>query len=144
MSVTDPLAAPPRSTTRTVVIATLALVFTFIAGFIAGAVTDRLLRWRRPGPPPFVAHTLLNRLDRQLDLTDAQRAEVRTILQRRHERMTEHWETLHPQIRTEIELANSEIEKLLTPEQRRKFEKIRMRLGPAMHPPGRGRTGSTR
>lgn len=144
MSAVDPIPAPPRSATRTVVVAALALVVTFIAGFITGAVTDRVMMVRRPGPPPVVPHALLNRLDRQLDLTDTQRAEIRKILLRRHERITGHWENLQPQIRKEVEATNAEIERLLTPEQREKFQTLRMRLGPRMHRGGKGRTEPTR
>ena len=135
MSVSDPqLPAPPRSATKTAVIATLALVFTFVAGFLVGVVTDRIMHFRRGGPPPLVAQTLLNRLDRQLDLTDEQRAGIREIILRRHARMND-----------EIALANADIEKLLTPEQREKFRKLRMRHhGPAMRPRGTAQTESTR
>lgn len=140
MSVSD------RSTTRTVIIATLALVVMFVAGFVSGVVTDRLLMHRRGPhrPPPMIAHAMLHRLDRQLDLTDQQEAEIRKILERRHERLNAQWEAMRPRINAEIQQTNAEIERLLTPEQREKFQDLRLHLGGRMHREGRERRGPTR
>ena len=142
MSVIDPSPAP-RSPTKTVVIAAAALVVTFIAGFLVGAVADRFLhRGRRV--PPAAPHVMINRLDRHLDLSDQQRSEIQTILERRHEKIEKVWAGIQPTVRSEIDQANAEIERLLTPEQRQKFQRLRMRLGPRMHREGRGRKGPTR
>lgn len=143
MSVIDPIPAPPRGKTRTVVIAALALMVTFVAGFVVGAVADRFLH-RGGRIPPFAAHAMINHLDRRLDLTDRQRADIQKILQRRHARIETMWDGVQPRIRAEIEATNVEIERVLTPEQRAKFQTLRMRLGPRMHHEGRGRKGSTR
>jgi Spy/CpxP family protein refolding chaperone len=127
-----------RSTTRTVVIATLALVVTFVAGFVTGVVTDRLLMHRGPHrPPPMMAHAMLRGLDHKLDLTDQQEEEIRKILERRHERMS-------ATMRTELDQTNAEIERVLTPEQRVKFKELRLRLGPRMHHEGTRRREPTR
>ncbi len=132
-----------RSKTRTIVIAALALVVTFIAGFVVGAVVDRFLTMHRPGvrrPPAMVAHAMLERLDHRLDLTDQQRVQIEAILEKRHDRIHSLQESIHPKVQAEIQQTNAEIERVLTPEQREKFQKLKMR----MHPRGRGRKGSTR
>lgn len=140
MSAIDPVpAAPPRTASKTVVIAALALVVTFLAGFVTGIAAVRILH-RGGRVPPIVEQTLLNRLDRQLDLTDAQRAEIRKIIVRRHERIETMWANVHPEMRAEIERTNEEIERVLTPEQRVKFQSLRLH----MRPGGRARTAPTR
>jgi Spy/CpxP family protein refolding chaperone len=139
VSVIDPVPAPPRTARKTVVIAALALVVTFLAGFVAGVAAIRILH-RNGRVPPIVEQTLLNRLDRQLDLTDQQRLEVKKIIERRHDRIEHLWANLHPQMRAEIERTNAEIERVLTPEQRVKFQSIRLH----MRRGGKARTAPTR
>ena len=148
MSVTDPVAPPPapRSRTSTVVIASLALAVTFIAGFVVGAVADRFILLHH-GPrriPPMAVHAMIGRLDHQLDLSAGQRTEIEKILERRHQRIMKLTEDMRPRIGVEIEQANAEIERVLTPEQRRKFQDVKIRLGPMMHHEGRGRRGPSR
>ena len=140
MSVSD------RSTSRTVVIASLALVVTFIAGFVAGVVADRFMMHRRRDhrPPPMAAHAMLFHLDRRLDLTDAQEKQIRTILERRHQRMNAQWEAMRPRMDAEIQQTNAEIERVLTPEQREKFKELRLHLGPRMRRGDRERRAPTR
>lgn len=139
MSVSDPLPPAPRKTTRTVVVAALALVVTFAAGFVVGAVADRFIMFHRGPhrPPPMAAHAMINRLDRHLDLTDQQREQIRRILEHHHERMS-------GRLREELDTANAEIEKVLTPAQRAKFADLKLRLGPRMHHEDRERRGPTR
>ena len=103
------------STTRTTVVAALALLLTFAAGLLAGAAGHRAM-FMRHGPEPAM-RMMIHHLDRRLDLTDAQRAEVERILARRHQTLMK-----------ELDGANAEIERLLTPEQRARFAKMRMRL----------------
>lgn len=129
MSVIDPVPPPPRNATKTVVIATLALVVTFIAGFVTGIAAVRVFH-RGGRVPPIVEQTLLNRLDRQLDLTDRQRAEIRKIIVQRHDRIERMWANVRPQMRAEIERTNAEIERVLTPEQREKFQALRLHMRP--------------
>lgn len=133
------MSASDRSTTKTVVIATLALVVTFAAGVVIGVVADRwmLHRGRPHQPPRFVSHALLHRLDRHLDLNEQQEAEIRRILERRHERM-------RTAMGAEIAQVNAEIERTLTPEQRVKFQELRLKLGRHMHRGGKGRKEPTR
>jgi hypothetical protein len=107
------------SATRTTIIAAVVLVLTFGAGFIGGAAAHHLfLHHTRGGGPPPVARALVRHLDRRLDLTDAQRKQVEAIVVRHHERM-----------RIDLEAANAEIARVLTPAQQEKFAKMRLRLG---------------
>lgn len=135
-----------RSTTKTVLVATLVLVVTFAAGFVTGAAADRWMMHRRGPhrPPRFVPHLMLHRLDRHLDLDQRQETEIRRILERRHQRIAAQWEVMRPRIDAEIQQTNSEIERLLTPAQREKFQDLRLRLGPHMHRGGKGRKEPTR
>ena len=155
MSVADPVLPPARSSsTKTILIASSIVIVAFIAGFIAGVFADHVIRW--PGGRRHIGqaveHIMLGRLDRHLDLTDDQEKKVGEILRRRHERMVGIWDSVRPQVRTEVDATNAEIETVLTPEQREKFQKLKIRLGP---PPGappppherrgdRRRRGSTR
>lgn len=117
------------SATKTTLIAALALVLTFACGFLAGIAVHRVL-WRERGfPPPFPPHVVLNHLDRRLDLTDAQRKQIEVILERGHQRMEAIFADARPRVRQEIDATNAEIERVLTPQQREKFAKMRMRLG---------------
>lgn len=127
------------SRSKTTVVAVLIVVLTFLAGFAVGMFTDHLLiLWHRRHPvPPFATSAMAQRLDRHLDLSDEQRAKIEEILDRRHERMNSIWASVRPRVRAEVEQTNAEIESVLTPEQRAKFAKMRMRLhGPGR--PGRG------
>ena len=104
------------SATKNRVLAALVLVLTFSAGVIGGAAAHHLLALRRPLPPP-AAHMLVRHLSRRLDLTEAQRTHLETVMRRRHER-----------ILAEVDAANAEIERVLTPAQREKYQKMRMRV----------------
>lgn len=115
------------SATKTTLVAVLVLVLTFGAGFIAGAAAHHLFMHREP-VPAFATHVMLNRLDRRLNLTDAQRKQVEEILQRRRATINAMWSGVRPRIREELVATNAEIEKVLTPAQRAKFAKIRMQL----------------
>ena len=103
------------SATKTSIVAALVLVLTFGAGFMAGAFAHRAMLFRH-GPEPAM-RMMIHHLDMRLDLTDAQRAEIEKILARHHEALV-----------TELDKANVEIERVLTPEQRARFAKMRMRL----------------
>ena len=130
------------SVRKTAVIAAIVVVLAFVAGFAAGALTDHFWMLRRGHRlPPMAAHMMVGRLDHHLDLTDEQRARIEQILERRHEAMDRMWAELHPRMRAEIDATNAEIERVLTPEQREKFQKMRMRLGPRHRGEGHRRRG---
>lgn len=105
------------SATKNTILAVVVLVLTFGAGLVGGAAAHHIVSMRRPGPPPPLARAIVRHLDRRLELSDAQRAQIEAILARSHDRM-----------RAQIDATNAEIERVLTPEQRAKFRKMRMRL----------------
>jgi Spy/CpxP family protein refolding chaperone len=108
------------SAARTTIVAVLVLVLTFGAGLVVGFGLGRFAHLARGGRGPMpevAARMMLNRLDRHLELTDAQETQIRAIFERRHSRM-----------RDEIAQTNAEIESVLTPEQREKLRKMRMHL----------------
>jgi Spy/CpxP family protein refolding chaperone len=116
------------SAAKTSVIAAVVLVVTFVAGVAVGFGAGRFAHmFGRGRGPHFAQSMLVNRLDRQLDLTDAQETRIRAILDQRHARM-----------RQEIAGTNGEIERVLTPEQREKFRKLRL------HMPGPSGSGAQR
>lgn len=136
----DPTIAPPRPRTKTTLLAVVALLVTFTAGIAVGVFGSHLLRLRHMGRgvPPQVAEMMLNRLDRRLDLTDAQRTQVEAILRLHHGRINGLLTGVRPAVRQEIELANTEIARVLTPEQRKVFERLKIRIHDAPgigHPP---------
>lgn len=117
---------------KTRVRAVLLLALTFVAGAIAGAATDRfaLVRQHRMLPRGglhFAAERIAARLDRDLNLSAAQRAQVDRILQERGEAIDAAWARVQPDVRAEVARRNAEIDAILTPEQREKFAEIRAR-----------------
>ncbi len=117
------------SRTKTVVIAVAVLVLTFTAGAAVGAFgAHMVILHGGPGAERF-PRAMVNRLDHRLDLTDAQRAQVEAIIKRRHAHIDAMWDGVRPQVRAEIERTNQEIERVLTPEQRKRFKRMRMRMG---------------
>ena len=135
MSATDPTMTPvlpPRSGGRgsTVLVAAGILLLTFIVGLILGVVGDRIWQWAHPRPLHPSASFIASRLDRRLHFTPQQRKEVERIIAQRQDRIGHIWESVRPQVRQEIDQTNAEIERILTPEQRAEFAKIRMRLMP--------------
>lgn len=121
---------PPPSRTRTTLIAAFLLVFTFASGVIAGIVADRLmLRAGHHRVPRFATDAMVHRLDRHLDLTDEQRRQIEEIVRRRHQRINELTSRIRPRVRAEIDQTNDEIARILTPEQREKFDRMKLHLG---------------
>lgn len=134
------------SATKTTVVAILVIIVTFTAGVAVGVFATHIVHVRGEHMPSvFPTKMMVNRLDRRLDLTDQQRAQVEQIIRRHHGAITAMWRGLHPRVHAEIEQANAEITRILTPEQRKKFERIKLHLG-ARHarPGGKERTESTR
>lgn len=130
---TPELIPPSRSKTRTIAVVTV--VIAFIAGLLIGVVGDRLYVFRnreRVGMrgAHFMTQRIVAHLDSELHLTSQQRDEVTRILNTRRDHIAAINGAVRPQIRREIEEANAEIEKLLTPEQRVEFEKMKIRMLP--------------
>lgn len=120
-----------RSSARTIAVVTV--IATLIAGFLIGVVADRVWLLRH-GPrfgsraQRFTTERIVNRLDHELDFTPQQRTQVTQIIQARQKRIGVIQAAVRPQIRAEIDQTNAEIEKILTPAQRTKFEQLKMRV----------------
>lgn len=122
--------SPSRWPTR--VLAALLLLFCVSAAFAAGLVVDRLYlvhhgRVLPRGGAEFVTRHLAKRLDRALDLTVSQEAQVKAILDRHRENILGDCSNLHARIHREMDAANREISAILTPQQRERFEKMQRR-----------------
>ena len=142
MSVTEPLEPARRSNAR--VVATIIVVVAFIAGLLVGAVVDRIWLFKH-GPrgigSRFMANRVTDKLTHELNLNEQQQKQVATIVAAHGKKVDAVWSNVRPQIHGEIDAANREISAILTPEQRAKFEKLRMHLGPRRGPPGGGPGG---
>jgi hypothetical protein len=116
------------SVSKTTWVAALVLLLTFGAGFVGGLAVHRAFVLRHHGMAPRT-DMMLNHLDRALDLSDAQRKQIAGILSHRRERIESLWSGVRPRVRAEVEATNAEIERVLTAEQRAKFERMKMRMG---------------
>ena len=118
-------------TSRSKVIAAIVVVVAFLAGIVIGVAGDRVWRFRhgmgRGHAPHMMSALILRRLDHELDLTPQQHNAVKQILDAREQRVNALMANVRPQIRQQIDAANAEIEKVLTPEQRVKFQQMRIR-----------------
>ena len=119
-----------RSNARAIAVVTV--VATLIVGFLLGVAADRVWMYRY-GPrltraQRFSPERIVKRLDGELHFTDQQRAQVMQIIQARQQRIAAIQSGVRPQIRAQIDQTNAEIEKILTPEQRTKFQEIKMRI----------------
>jgi Spy/CpxP family protein refolding chaperone len=123
------------------------MLIAFISGMIVGVAGDRVMLFLRHSYFPqrvsrHMTDRILGRLDHELHLTAEQKKQVEEILERHRNRIDSIWSGVRTQVRGEIDQGNAEIEKILTPEQREKFVKMRMRLRgpghghemPARHP----------
>jgi len=105
------------------------LVGTFIVGMLAGGAIDRMLLMHQRRMLPrhgmrFAAEHVLSRLDRELQLSEPQEHQIRKILRRREQSIQRLWSNVQPNVRSEIDQANVEIERVLTPEQRPRYKVI--------------------
>jgi len=112
--------------------AALLVLVAFVAGLFVGVAGDRfaLIRGGRLFPrhaADFAAGHLVDRLDRELHLTAAQRTRIQSVIDRHHARIENVWNDVRPQIRHEIDATTAEIETVLTPEQRVRFRELRAR-----------------
>lgn len=112
--------------------AALVVLFAFAAGIALGVVGDRAYLFFHERIVPrggieFMGRHLLKRLDRGLDLTDAQEAQARAIIDRHTKQMLEELTSVHRSMHAEFNATHAEIEKILTPEQREKFRRMQRR-----------------
>ena len=109
------------------------MIAIFIGGLLVGIAGDRFYLFQRhrlfPSGPAarFATRRIVDHLDRELHLTAQQKTDVQRIIDQHHVRIDSVMSGVQPQIHAELEAANADIEKILTPEQREQFKKMRMR-----------------
>ena len=116
------------SSTNAKLLAAIALVITFVVGGAVGVLFDHVVLLRYL--PLHSAQFIVRRLDHRLHFNDKQRVQVTEIVARHQQRINGIWAGVRPSVHAEIEAANGEIDRVLTPAQRAEFAKIRMRLMP--------------
>jgi hypothetical protein len=135
VSVSDPA---PKSSTKTLAVITVAIAF--VVGMILGVLgTWGWILHHNHGRLPFMAQLrerhIVRHLDRELDLSPQQHQSVVRIIHERGLHIDAILGGMQPQIRREIDQANVEIERILTPEQKVKFGQMRMRMRSRLHKP---------
>ena len=105
------------------------LAVTFIAGALAGAAIDRAVvdedrdevrKERRDDEDDRRRSYIIEKVE----MSDAQRAAIDSILERRADRMRAVWHEVEPQLDAISDSARSEIMGVLTPEQRAEYEEL--------------------
>lgn len=118
----------PGSTRRTAI---LLVAVAFVAGALIGFAGGRvysIYRLLDRGHGSDYRSRILHHLDRELKLTPQQHDQIGAIMDIHHKRMQQISEGIRPQMHQELDSANREIEAVLTPEQRTKYEAMRMRM----------------
>ncbi|HSU17183.1 hypothetical protein [Longimicrobium sp.] len=116
----------PLSPRRVWVMASLALVLTFVAGALAGAAWERV-RARERHDAEREARTQGEVLQHRYGLSDEQTRRVDAILQRRRPRVDSLMSAVRPQLRAASDSTSREIREVMTPSQRRQYDEDRER-----------------
>jgi Spy/CpxP family protein refolding chaperone len=138
-------------------VAIAAAVALVVSGIMIGALSTYLVLDRprfheglRPPPPtgPPPPRPFTREMESRLDLTEAQRDQIETILQKGREQSDAIRRELRPRLESQLESTRASIAAVLTPDQRAKFEELvkqdRRRAerffleGPPGPPPGDG------
>ena len=110
--------------------AALLIAGALLAGVVLGIAGDRAYLWHThqllPHHPPRLG-LLVEHLDRELHFTPQQKQAVTQVIERHRQRIEAISASVRPQMRAELDATNAEIEKLLTPEQRTKFQQLQQR-----------------
>ena len=117
---------------RATLVGTALLLVTFVAGALAGAATERVTRAddtpAQPQPRGNQMRGGLSRLladetfAKELALSESQRAQIKTILDRRDQEAKKVWSEAEPRFKAVGEQTKAEIKALLTAEQVTKLE----------------------
>ena len=105
---------PVRFNAWTMVLAVAAAV---LVGFVASTLAYRYRILRLPGEP------IVARMDRELNLTPAQRSQIREIMRDARLRIMEHEQEFRRQRHETFLQAMHQIRATLTPEQQEKFDR---------------------
>lgn len=74
--------------------------------------------------PQFLRREFLENLDREVSLTTEQRERIEQIIREGQERNREYWERVSPELRKEIANTRKQIQAVLRPEQRARFDEL--------------------
>jgi hypothetical protein len=110
----------------------LVVALAFGAGVMTGLAVERR---PRPGLSVIVTATATDRMPReleQLDLTDAQKVRIRSILVRGRDRVLGVVHDFQPRMGTAMDSTNAEIDSVLTPPQRTALAEFRRSHPPLM------------
>ena len=123
-------------------VAAAIIVMSLMTGVIVGVAVDRRMLVHRPGGPFFLArggfagrHVTMapERLKDELGLSPAQTSAVDSIMRHRMSQRDSLMAHTWPVMRQLLDSTRTDIERVLTPEQRTKFEQLRSREpGPMM------------
>lgn len=137
---------PERRMPSNLIVA-LILIAPFLAGLAGGVALDRFALHHRHGPfagtplgrgrPPVNATAraemrrhLADRIANDLDLSQAQRAQLDTILPHRLAAFDALRKEMAPRVQALLDSSSAEIEAILTPAQRVKWAELRRQMGP--------------
>jgi hypothetical protein len=119
-------------------VAGVVIVLVFLAGAMVGFWCHHTLGPRGfpgfgiggppPGPPPAMRGWMLQRLDRELDLSKEQHARIDTVLARRETDLKGLMSETRPRFEAIAARTRAEIRSVLTPDQQEKFAKITQRM----------------
>jgi hypothetical protein len=124
-------------------VAAAIIVMSLLTGVIVGVAVDRRMLLHRPDGPFFLArggysgrHVTMapERLKAELGLSPAQTASVDSIMRHRMGQRDSVMAHTWPVMRQLLDSTRADIESVLTPDQRAKFEQLRMHEPPG--PPG--------
>jgi Spy/CpxP family protein refolding chaperone len=110
--------------TNTSLRTTLYAFVIFVAGLIAGTIVSPRIHhslMRHPDSANVADH-VLGKLTHQLDLTDAQKVQIKPIVQKTGEAVDGIWHETANRVADRIEQGDREIGSVLTPEQQPKLE----------------------
>lgn len=143
-----PAGPPPRSTARARILGAALLVAAFVAGGLAGAAADRVFAERLPGHAardtrPCRGPQGTAELFGALHLTADQQVRLDSILERRRVQMDAFWEREGPRLRALVDSTEQEIGRILTPDQRATFDRLRAEKR-AFHSKRHGKPGEAR
>lgn len=109
--------------------AILLLFLAVVAGFVVGVMGDRLILLRQGRLLPrqgsaIISHRIVERMDRELGLTDRQQKQIYDILEQQRKTIDAIWSDVRPRVRSEIHEGEQEIRTVLDDKQKAKFDKL--------------------
>ena len=111
----------------------LAVLCVFISGVIVGIVghdlhMKHMFDRMRHSPPGDKGDFIVNRMQKELGLTEAQVSKIRPIVKEGDRKVSELRDTFHPKMKEILDLTMEQVKKELSDEQKREFEKIHRRM----------------